>query len=88
LECLLVMGWTPSRSKRKAGRTQVGSPRFDPWQGRPDRQVRRRTLGRSRALMVWLAVFAVLALGYAYGSQFATAGWRVLTQLFPRLGAG
>lgn len=82
------MGWTPSRSKRKAGRTPVGSPRFDPWQGRPDRQVRRRTLGRSRALMVWLAVFAVLAVGYAYGTQLATAGWRVLAQLFPGLGAG
>jgi hypothetical protein len=38
--------------------------------------------------MVWLAVFAVLALGYAYGTQLATAGWRVLAQLFPGLGAG
>jgi hypothetical protein len=62
--------------------------RFDPWQGRPDRQVRRRALGSRRALMVWLAVFALLALGYAYGTQFATAGWRALAQLFPVLGTG
>ncbi len=83
------MGWTPSRSKDKVDRDAVGATRFDPWQSRPDRRMRRqRALGSRRSIMVWLAAFALLALGYAYGTQLATAGWRVLAQLFPGLGAG
>ena len=72
------MGWTPSGSKRGAKRRLVGATRFDPWQKRPDRPLRRlRALGRGRALLVWLAVLAVLMAAYSYRDDLAAAGWRL-----------
>ena len=47
--------------------------RFDPWQNRPERPVRRqRAFSRPRALLVWLAVFAVVVAGRPEG-DFALA---------------
>ena len=83
------MGWTPSNSETEADRGSVGVTRFDPWQNRPDRPVRRqRAFSRRRALLVWLAVFAVLVVGYTYHDDLAVAGWRTLARLFPGLSAG
>ena len=83
------MGWTPSNSKTEANRGSVGVTRFDPWRNRPDRPVRRQqSLTSRRALLVWLAVFAVLVVGYTYHDDLAVAGWRTLARLFPGLSAG
>ena len=83
------MGWTPSNSETEADRGSVGATRFDPWQNRPDRPARRqRAFSGRRTLLVWLAVFAVLVVGYTYGDDLAAAGWRILARVFPRLNAG
>ena len=72
------MGWTQSGWKRGAKRSLVRATRFDPWQNRPDRPVRRlRTLGRGRALLVWLAVLAVLMAADSYRDNLAAVGWRL-----------
>ena len=83
------MGWAPSNSETEANRGSVGVMRFDPWQNRPDRHARQqRAFSRPRALLVWLAVFAVLVVGYIHRDELAVAGWRSLARLFPGLSAG
>ena len=83
------MGWTPSGSKAGEQQSSVEPTRFDPWQNRPDRPVRRqRAFSRPRALLVWLTVLAVLVVGYTYHDDLAVAGWRTLARLFPGLSAG
>ncbi len=73
------MGWTPSRSKTGDQRSSAGAARFDPWQNRPDRAARRRGAGnRRRAVLVWLAVFAVLVAAYTYHEELGVAGWRLV----------
>ena len=73
----IVMGWTPSDTETGGRRSSVEAARFDPWQNRPDHPVRRlRTLGRRRALLVWLAIFAVLVATYTYHDDLAATGWR------------
>ena len=83
------MGWIPSNSQTEADRGSVGATRFDPWQNRPDRPVwRQRAFGRPRALLVWLAAFAVLVAGYTYHDNLTVAAWRILSGLYPGLSAG
>lgn len=76
------MGWTPANSKPEADRGSVGVTRFDPWQHRPDRPVRRqRALGARRTLLVWMAVFAVLVVGYTYYDDLAAAAQSLLASV-------
>ena len=83
------MGWTPSSSDTEADRGSVALTRFDPWQNRPDRRLwRPRTFTGQRALLVWLAAFGALVVGYSYHDDLATAGWRILARVFPGLNAG
>ena len=73
------MGWTPSGSKTGDQRSSVEAARFDPWQNRPDRAVRRRGgSNRWRAALVWLAVFAVLVAAYTYHDDLGAVGWRLV----------
>jgi hypothetical protein len=49
--------------------------RFDPWQNRPDRPATRfrRRSNDLRNLLIWLAVFAALFVGYTFrAALFAT----------------
>lgn len=83
------MGWTPSSSDTEADRGSVGVTRFDPWQNRPDRRAQRQRAFRGqRALLVWLAAFAVLVVGYTYHDDLATAAWGILARVFPGLNVG
>lgn len=73
------MGWTPSGSRSRERRSSVEAARFDPWQNRPDRAVRRRKAGNGRrAALVWLAVFAVLVAAYTYHDDLGAVGWRLV----------
>jgi hypothetical protein len=72
-----------------ADRGSAAVTRFDPWQNRPDRPLWRRPgFSRPRALLIWLAAFAVLVIGYAYRDNLAAAGWRILAGFYPGSGAG
>lgn len=81
------MGWIPSNSEAERG--SVGVTRFDPWQNRPDRRAQRqRAFSRPRALLVWLAAFAVLVVGYTYHDDLAAAALGILARVFPGLNVG
>lgn len=71
------MGWTPRR-------TRPGPDRFDAWQNRPDRpgwQAGRRGSGWVRTALIWLAAFALLAIGHRYGDVVVRAAEQALTDL-------
>jgi hypothetical protein len=50
--------------------------RFDPWQNRPDRPAARswRRSNDLRSLLIWLAIFAALVVGYTYRAQLFATG--------------
>ena len=78
------MGWIPSHSKADANRRTVEVTRFDPWANRPDHpKARQRWLSPLRGSLVWLAVFAVLVVGYMIREELAVTAWRILEHLFP-----
>jgi hypothetical protein len=50
--------------------------RFDPWQNRPDRPAprSRRRPNNLRNLLIWLAIFAALVVGYTYRATLLAGG--------------
>jgi hypothetical protein len=75
---LAVDGWPWTKHFVADRDLEVLDPvtRFDPWQNRPDRFAT-RSRHRSndlRSLLVWLAVFAALVVGYTYRAQLFATG--------------
>jgi hypothetical protein len=78
------MGWVSPNSKSDANRRSVEVTRFDPWANRPDHpKARQRWSSYPRSSLAWLAVFAVLVVGYMIREELAVTAWRIFEHLFP-----